>query len=61
METTDRIAKAFFSLEHSMDADQKKQCERNGYTFARKEQIEKLLRDQGDLRERVGWMEGLWP
>uniref|UniRef100_A0A183BY36 DNA-directed RNA polymerase n=1 Tax=Globodera pallida TaxID=36090 RepID=A0A183BY36_GLOPA len=38
--------RAFFALEDSLDVQQKEQCEQNGYTFARKEQIEKLLRDQ---------------
>uniref|UniRef100_A0A914HN20 Uncharacterized protein n=1 Tax=Globodera rostochiensis TaxID=31243 RepID=A0A914HN20_GLORO len=46
MESADRIVKAFFALEDSLDEQQKEQCEQNGYTFARKEQIEKLLRDQ---------------
>lgn len=51
MGTADRIVKAFFALEDSMDVQQKAQCEQNGYTFARKAQIEKLLRDQGKRTE----------
>ncbi|KAL3107479.1 hypothetical protein niasHT_014196 [Heterodera trifolii] len=41
-----RTVGAFFALEDSLDRVQRKQCSQNGYTFARKEQIAKLLRDQ---------------
>uniref|UniRef100_A0A914H1X3 Uncharacterized protein n=1 Tax=Globodera rostochiensis TaxID=31243 RepID=A0A914H1X3_GLORO len=53
MGTTDKVEQTlelFRDLnvfnEDSLDVQQKEQCEQNGYTFARKEQIEKLLRDQ---------------
>ncbi|KAL3123171.1 hypothetical protein niasHT_010341 [Heterodera trifolii] len=44
--------------EDSMDMQQKAQCEQNGYTFGRKAQIEKLLRDQAVDLSKLPELEG---
>ncbi|KAL3096932.1 hypothetical protein niasHS_002648 [Heterodera schachtii] len=46
LKATKRTVNAFFALEDSLNRVQRKQCSQNGFTFARKDQITKLLRDQ---------------
>ncbi|KAI1711462.1 moulting cycle domain-containing protein [Ditylenchus destructor] len=47
LDATERIMKAFKSLEGSFCSRQKRQIRKDGYTFLRKEQVEKLMNDQG--------------
>lgn len=49
LKATERTLQAFFALEDSLDRKQRTQCNKLGYTYARKAQIEKLLKDQGEL------------